>query len=350
MLRQGVSMRLRTRFYSHSGRVKALKPALIAAASVMVVTSCGSAPTASGTSQSPTVSSAASASPTQAALSCRLPVDRGTGAFLDIPSAPIGTAVFNSADDPTSQVKLPDGEPRVALSYDWAFKTWLPVPFSWVDPDGTRYVYADSQGRVHLVAVPAGSDSVIASAAIWGLYGFTSNGIYAGRRNPTMQPSLLGLWRIPPAGGAAQQLAADGTWLAIGVDAAWSVVQVGPPPTSQVPENSVGSVLERLDLRSGQIGAWYTSTSGRFRVAVLNSIGQPLLVNVDTAQVLVVTSAGAAQAITTGGLPFDLMADSHGIWFTQPMISSLYVVQGTVPQRIGQYGYGGSMLFAGPCR
>src|SRR5260370_21065222 len=147
------------------------------------------------------------------AVLCRPPIDRGTGAVLDIPAPPIGPKVFNSSDDPVSQVKLPDGEPRSALSYDWAFKRWLPVPHQWVSPDGARYVYADSQGRVHLAGVSDRSDAIIASGANWGLYGFTETGIYAGQRDPSKQPSLLGLWRLSPTGGAAPKVAPDAACL-----------------------------------------------------------------------------------------------------------------------------------------
>jgi hypothetical protein len=204
---------------------------------------------------------------------------------------------------------------------------------------------------VHLFGVSDGMDAIIASGANWGLYGFTATGIYAGQRDPSKQPSLLGLWRLSPTGAAAEEVTTDGTWLVIGPDAAWSVVQSGPASGPPVPENSVGLVLKRLDLKTGEAQTWYTSSNGRLRMAAIDSSGQPVLVNVDTAQILIVTSAGAAQIIVTGGLPFDLMADPHGIWFTQPMSASIYLLQGgSLPQRLGQYGYGGTMLFAGPCQ
>ena len=311
---------------------------------VIVATSCGS--DSAEPIASPTDASTPQASPTPTALLCRLPIDRGGGALLDIPQTPIGVGVVSSTDDPTSQVKLPDGEPRSGLSYDWAFKRWLPVPFRWVAPDGTRYVYIDSQGRLHLVGVTDGSDAVIQGPG-WGVYGFTSGGIYAGVFDVASQPSLHGLWRISPTDGTTRELITYGTWLVVGADAAWSVLQSGP--ASSVPENSLGFVLNRLDLRTGQLETWYTSSSGRIRVATLDSSARPVLVNVDTAQILIVTSSGAAQSIMAGSLPFELMADSHGIWFTQPMTASIYLVQGSDPQRLGQYGYGGTMQFAGPC-
>jgi hypothetical protein len=283
-----------------------------------------------------------------------LPVDRGDGAFIDIPTnfPDQGTRVLQSSSDPTSQVNLPNGEPRVALSYDWALNRWLPVASRWVAPDGKRYAYTDSQARVHLVDVSRGSDTIVASGANWGLYAFTSGGIYAGQRDPTKQPSLLGLWRISPSGGTPSRIADQGTWLVVGTDAAWSVVQQGLPPNgSTVREDSVGSVLMRLDLQTRQTTTWYSSAGGRFRVATLDALGRPVLWGVDAQVIWVVTSAGAAQALNVGGMIFDVMADTNGIWYVDPMASSIYLIKGTVAQRLGQYGYGGpGPVLAGPCR
>jgi hypothetical protein len=286
---------------------------------------------------------------------CRLPMDRGTGAFLDVPANPPqqNGMVDKSAEDPASNITRPNGEPRIALSYDWPLNRWLPVPYQWVSADGARYVYPDSQARVHLVGVSDGSDQVIASGALWGIYGFGSDGlIYAGQRDPSKQPSLTGLWRIPTSGGAPQQLASQGTWLAIGTDAAWSMVSNGPPPSGySIPEGSLGTVLQRLDLKSGAIATWYTSnTGGRYRVAAVDAAGRPVLVGVATApQLLIVTGAGAAQPITSSTV-FDLMADSHGIWYEDTMGVSVYLVEGSAGRWMGQYGFGGNFKFAGPCK
>ncbi len=316
-------------------------------------------PTPIEQSSTPTVappSPSPSPAPSQPAgrKACRLPVDRGAGAFIDIPANPSdrGTRILQSTSDPTSQVNLPNGEPRVALSYDWALERWLPVPSRWVAPDGTRYAYTDSQARVHLFGISSGSDTILATGANWGLYAFTAEGIYAGQRDPSKQPSLVGLWRISPSGGAPRQLTDQDTWPVVGTDAAWSVVQQGLPPNgSSVRDDSVGSVLMRLDLQTGRTTTWYTSTTGRFRVATVDSVGRPVLWGVDAAVIWVVTAAGVAQTINVGGSIFDVMADPNGIWYTDPMVSSIYLISGNVAQRLGQYGYGGiSPAFAGSCR
>jgi hypothetical protein len=299
----------------------------------------------------PTPSASPTATPTPAAgVLCSLPMDKGTGAFLDVPAGG-GDTVDPSTDDPTSNVNLPNGEARVALSYSWAFHRWLPVPSKWVVPDGAHYAYTDSQARVHLVDISGGSDQIVATGATWGLYGVGVDWIYVGQRDASRQPSLSGLWRIPMTGGTPQKLASQGTWLGIGQDAAWSMVQNGPPPSGwTIPENSFGTVLQRVDLNTGAIMTWYTSSTGGYRVGTVDTAGRPVLVGVSTApQLLIVTGAGAADSYSSLTVS-DVMADTHGVWFEDPMLSSVYLIQGSSPRRMGQYGTTGNFAFAGPCQ
>ncbi|HEX9094555.1 MAG TPA: hypothetical protein VF990_00480 [Candidatus Dormibacteraeota bacterium] len=234
-------------------------------------------------------------------------------------------------------------------------KRWLPVPYNWVAADGAHYAYTDAQSRVHLVTVADGSDQILAAGAIWGIYSYGINGIYAGQRDVTKQPSLLGLWRISPTGGAPAQLTPEGTWLAIDAKAAWSVEQDASAPHLQAPEESYGSVLKRFDLQSGQVSTWYTSASGDFRVATIDTAGRPVLVSVHSSagsldHVWIVTSAGVAQTIGGATSIIDVMADSHGVWYVDAMTISIYLVRATAPESMGQYGFNGLIKFAGPCQ
>lgn len=254
---------------------------------------------------------------------------------------PAGGAL-DSTPDPLSQVKLPDGEARLGLSYDWALHIWVPVPFELVSPDGSQYVYTDSQSRIHLVKLVGSSDSIVASGVRWGLYAFKSDGIYAGQRDPSKQPSLLGLWRIPSTGGTAQQLVADGSWTLIGADAAWSVWQDGAATTE-------GTVLVRIDLKTGQSETWYTSPAP-FRIVALGPSLMPVLTETGTSLIRAVTAAGVAQTIfRPSAASVTVMSDSHGIWVADAFSLAIYLWQGTSAQRLGGWASGGLLQFAGPC-
>jgi len=274
-------------------------------------------------------------------------VDRGLGTLFGIPSYPLALP----PDDPSSAVTLPDGEPRVGLSYDWAVKRWLPVPYNWVAADGGHYVYTDAQSRIHLVTVTGGFDQILASGATWGVYSYGAGGIYAGQQDLTKQPSLRGLWRISPAGGAPEQLTSQGSWPVIGADAAWSVAS---SPQSQVSADGYGTVLSRFDLLSRQVTTEYLSTGGDFRVATVDTNGRPFLVSRSgqgsSNTISVVRSLGTAQTIGSATHIIDVMADPHGVWYVDNFTRNIYLVQSTVPQLMGQYGYSGNIKFAGPCQ
>jgi len=320
---------------------------VVVASVLIAVTGCGLATRTSPPLPSATPVASANPTPIAANVLCRLPIDNGTGAFVDIPTTPPLRPIDQVRDDPSSQVKLPNGEPRVALSYDWPLQRWLPVPYKWVAPDGTRYAYSDSQSRVHVVEVKNNSDRIVASGAYWGVYAFAADGIYVGQRDPSKQPSLLGLWRISKTGGSPQILTSQGTWLGIGPDAAWSVVQESSPSVFwPSPENSFGRVLKRLDLKTRQITTWYTSEGGRFRVAAVDSNGRPVLLGLDERLVWVVTAAGMVEAFGHGFVT-DAIVDSHGIWYLDHSVINL--IQGSFDRRIGQGPLGVRLGFAGPC-
>jgi hypothetical protein len=318
--------------------------AATAIAVLFIATGCTSTPTASPVASD---SPSPAASPTPIAeLLCTLPVDRGLGALFGIPSNPKALP----PDDPSSDVKLPDGEPRVGLSYDWALKRWLPVPYSWVAADGEHYAYTDAQSRIHLLTVTGGVDQILASGATWGIYSYGAGGIYAGQQDLTKQPSLRGLWRISPTGGAPEQLTSQGSWPVIGAEAAWSVAS---SPQSRVSADGYGTVLSRFDLLSREVSAWYSSTGGDFRVATVDTNVRPVLVSRSSqggsSTISVVRSLGTAQTIGSGTAISDVMADSHGVWYVDNLTLSIYLVQSTGPQSMGQYGYSGTIKFAGPC-
>ena len=108
------------------------------------MSACESQPAAVATSPSPSVAATPSPSPlppVSGSLACRLPISDGTsgsGGFLTFPGGQF-------AADATSSVSVPGpaagGRKSFGLTYDKAYKKWLPVPYDWVSPDGSKYVY-----------------------------------------------------------------------------------------------------------------------------------------------------------------------------------------------------------------
>src|SRR5579872_2402629 len=287
----------------------------------------GCACTGNETARTPTPGATPTSSPTVASSQpaftplCRLPVDMGNGGTI----IPIPTS-YNPAQhigpiDPASRVSLPDGTPRLGLAYDWTAGKWLPVPPAWVSPDGTKYAYVDTAARVHLVGVQDGSDRIVASGALWGIYGVRDDAIYAGRRDPTQLPSLRGLWRILP-NGTTTQLATDQTWLVITGDAAWAAEFATPVAsgvrqgvTPPAPENAFGDTLTRLDLQTGAQTTWFTSDR-LVRVVGADPSGRPVLISVGSMPQQVIWSVrapGDATSFNTGFVTA-VMADKYGIW------------------------------------
>jgi hypothetical protein len=105
-----------------------------------------------------------------ATLSCRLPISNGqpgSGGFVIFPSAKFQA-------DPASGVR---SDAVYGMSFDLAAGKWLPVPRSYISPDGTRYAYWDWQSRsIVAVSVANGAETQIGDDN--GLWLATSDGLY----------------------------------------------------------------------------------------------------------------------------------------------------------------------------
>src|SRR5262249_38732263 len=154
--------------------------------------------------------------PLASTLSCKLPISSGqlgSGGFLTFPEATF-------AADPRSAVKT---DTSAGLSSDRAVAKWVPVPRSWVSPDGSRYVYWDYQTRsVQAVVVTTGAETILgprpngaASAARlnasggWQVVEALDSGVYA---VPSGYPAIPGLWPFPWSGTGQPQVIRTGFW------------------------------------------------------------------------------------------------------------------------------------------
>lgn len=157
-------------------------------------------------SQSPVVSTPTpEATPVASTLSCRLPISNGqpgSGGFVVFPSAKFQA-------DPASSVK---SDAVYGMSFDLAAGKWLPVPRSYISPDGTRYAYWDWQSRsIVAVSVASGAETQVgprlngaASAARlnaqnWQLIEALDDGVYATPAGETQ----TGLWLFPWSGSGS---------------------------------------------------------------------------------------------------------------------------------------------------
>src|SRR5438309_4066579 len=111
---------------------------------------------------------------------CRLPLTqwqetgqpggRYASSFLTYPSGDVtadaqGTFTWDAAHDAHGQYRsaiAPYLYGPGSTSYDRAASRWVPVGANWVEPDGSRYAYAEPfEGKLHLVTVRTGQDRII---------------------------------------------------------------------------------------------------------------------------------------------------------------------------------------------
>src|SRR5215831_5246598 len=110
-------------------------------------------PTATGASSSaPPLAGAASGLPV-GTLSCRLPIyaaGPGSGGFIVLPGQAFIADPRSAGTVPSPSPGSPSPSPPgygggypgwYGLTYDAAYKVWVPVPFNWVSPDGAHYAY-----------------------------------------------------------------------------------------------------------------------------------------------------------------------------------------------------------------
>ncbi len=247
-------------------------------------------------------------------LTCTLPIyagPPGSGGFISFP-------VGNFTPDPKSGVTLPSPSPGSAspspqiggpgpgygygypgLSWDLTQKRWLPVPSTWVTPDGSKYAHT--------------SPNSIGKS--WQIIGVLADGVYAMNTQPN--GLIAGLW-VLPFSSPARQITTIGYWQGVTAGAAYGTA------VSAVPQG-VSTTIIKLDLKTGTVDQnWFTRQGANSNVTGFDSHGNPIVqVNNFTGagnEVWIVTGSGAAQPIMGSqngvfvyGTP---IADSHGVWFS----------------------------------
>jgi hypothetical protein len=211
----------------------AAKLSTLGLALMVLLTACGRI-----SASSPSTSSSAGL------LSCNLPVSMyvqngasitGQSGFISVPS---GTFT-------------PDPGANSALTYDRAYKRWLPVLAAQVLPDGTMYAYEvelPDAYELHVAWVANGADKMIYRMPYENAYSIVAiepEGIYL---VPILHRSGIpvGLWLLSSTTATFTAVPGAGTsrWQAIVGGAAWG----GPVG---------GDRLDRLDLSTGVVTTWF---------------------------------------------------------------------------------------------
>jgi hypothetical protein len=255
-------------------------------------------------------------------LNCSLPVyagQSGSGGFIVFPG---GTFVA----DPASAVSLPAGAqmpPPIgmgqnyygSLTYVRAYSKWLPVPISWVSPDGARYAFSTTNS-VWVQNVADSAHVLLGEGQQWVIVAVLAEGVYA------TPPNTGGLWLLPNS-GPPRQIATTGFWRAATAGAAYGTA------TSAVPQGASNGIL-KLDLKTGAVTDWFSRGNSQASVLGFDGQGHPVIQlyfpppNGSSETWL---TTGPATAVPLGGTPSSSfygqppqlqgapVGDSHGIWF-----------------------------------
>lgn len=258
-------------------------------------------------------------------LACSLPVfagPPGSGGFITFPSG-------SFTPDPKSGVTLPSPSPGSSpqpigggpggpgygygypgLTWDVAQKKWLPAPYAWVSPDGSKYAYT-SPNSIYVQDVAAGTQVELGEGKSWSIVGVLADGVYA------TNPNVAGLW-VLPFSSAARQVTTSGYWQAVTTGAAYGTA------TSAVPQG-VSTTIIRIDLKTGAIDSnWFTRLGSNSYVSGFDGHGNAIIyvnsfsgggneVWISTGPDLGTPIIGSQNGVFVNGIP---IADSHGVWFS----------------------------------
>jgi hypothetical protein len=253
----------------------------------------------------------------QTLLSCRLPVyagGPGSGGFISFPGG-------NFTADPRSAVTVPSPSPGTpspppqmgqyqgwwGTTYDRAYSRWLPVPFAWVTPDGTRYAYPGQTGGVYVQNISNGTEVELGDGKVWTVIDVEATGVYA------VTGASGGLWFLNFS-GTVTQVIATGYWQAVAAGFGFGT------PTSSVP-NGAGNTIMRLDLSNGTTTDYFSRQGVQSYVQGFDPAGNPVIYvqGLGGVEIWIGTAPNVATEIANlNGSNFypngPLVSDIHGLW------------------------------------
>jgi hypothetical protein len=197
-------------------------------------------------------------------------------------------------------------------TYDAKYSKWLPVPYAWVSPDGSRYAYP-LNGDIYVESVSGGAQLALGAGQRYSVLDVENDGVYV-----TAIPNP-GLWFLPYS-GAAKQMTGAGFWQAASHGAAYGTA------TSSVPQGAANAIL-KLDLKSGATTSFFSQLNGQSQVIGFDIEGKPVVLVSYPKGVAIFIATGPNTATVIAAMtygdyqppPFPQgspIADSRGLWFT----------------------------------
>jgi len=332
------------------------RAALVVAAACLLVAACGdpaallrhSAPHAS---PSPTAAATPASAPPAA---CRLPVASG--------DAPVDGRPADGTAGRGGFVQLPAGtfSPDAASlgAYDLDAARWVPVPRTWLAPDGAHYAWGESQaaagpstGLVHVMDAATGADHVVTVPSASAVVSYERDGVYVARVTPNSGAPPQGLTRVDPTSGDFHQVIADGTWTAVGGGYAFGGdvdPSVAPPPAGAGLD--AANRVRRLDLQTGVVTTVASYPGAGARVLGVFGSTPVIAVTAGTGYSVELGSAtifSGPGADTSPGAP--IVADGTAIWFSSQH-GAVWRWDGAGPAMQVATVPLGSLVVAGACR
>lgn len=308
-------------------------------------------PTQVAGSPSPTTSAtpvAGTPSGVAATLHCRLPVTWAVQTGQTV-TTKAGFVAF-----PEQTLTEDVSAPAHSQFYDRGLSKWLPVGRSAVSTDGKRYAYGEgnayqgTNGKLHVVDVASGTDTVIYGGAVYSVVEFAADGIYITPAPP--EGRSRGLLVENPAGGSPRPINNTIEAAAVGGGFAWGL-DFNPADPSPGPGGMQGPVNQvlRFDLQTGASTPWFYRPGSDLWVTGFDAAGHPFVTagiapapsdpsGAPTSELWLVTSPSTSTRIFSGtglGAPRRLAAvDSYGVWFGAESAGDVWLYAGGSLQKV----------------
>lgn len=270
--------------------------------------------------------------------SCKLPISiadatgQRQGAFVDFPSGKVSI-------DPSG---------GGGAYYDRFYSRWLPVTHNAVSADGKFFAYLDykvpgtpGRARLHIAQVINGNEKVVdvgTDGSAFVVVDFATEGIwltYAGYEGPSsglyLQDAKTAEFKDAGGPGIFQVVA--------GTPGVFWFTDGGPnPEQSQVGMGGIIQArMQRFTVTDGKNEAWFSEPGKDLRVLGSDLHRHPIFTDGDV--IRIATAPNEAKVIDLPKGNYQVVADTHGVWFGGDQGIYLYADSGGVRKVTDQAAY-----------